>query len=110
MEIFYANSRIQKVCTDGRIAQKELGKTCASILVERLLQIEDAGTLEELRFAPGGWHELKGDRKGQLACSLQKRLRLIFTPANDPRPTKPDSGLDWSQVTAVVNLEIIDYH
>ena len=77
---------------------------------ERLQQMRDAENLEELRFAAGGWHELKGDRKGQLACSLLKRLRLVFAPANDPRPVKPDGGLDWSQVTAVVNLEIIDYH
>jgi proteic killer suppression protein len=51
-----------------------------------------------------------GDRKGHLACSLWGRLRLIVTPDHDPRLTKPDGGLDWTQVTAVMNLEITDYH
>ena len=110
MDISYANSRIRKICTDARVAQKELGKVAAQVLQERLQQMQDVKHLEKLRFAPGAWHELAGDRKGQLACSLSGRVRLIFSPANDPRPTKPDGGLDWLQVTAVVNLEIIDYH
>ena len=110
MDISYANSRIRKICTDTKIAQKELGKAGAQMLQERLRQMRVAENLEVLRFAAGDWHELKGDRKGQLACSLLKMTRLIFTPANDPLPTKSDGGLDWSQVTAVENLEVHDYH
>ena len=110
MEISYANSRIQKICTDVRAAQKVLGKAGTEVLQERLKQMQKVTCLEDLRFLPGAWHELVGDRKGQLACSLLKRVRLIFEPANDPRPLKPDGGLDWSKVTAVVNLEIVDYH
>jgi len=110
MEISYANSRIQKICTDEKVAQKELGKDGAKVLRTRLDHMRDAESLDELRFAPGAWHELAGDRKGQLACSLRGLKRLVFVPASDPRPTKPDGGLDWSQVTAVMNLEIVDYH
>ena len=110
MDISYANSRIRKICTDAKVADKELGKAGARKLQERLEQMHEAENLETLRFAAGDWHELKGDRKGQLACSLMKLTRLVFTPANDPLPTKPDGGLDWSQVTAIVNLEIRDYH
>ena len=72
--------------------------------------MRDAENLEKLRFAPGDWHELTGDRKGQLACNLRGLDRLVFIPANDPVPTKPDSGLDWVKVTAVMNIEIVDYH
>ena len=110
MDISYANSRIQKICTNDRIARKELGKDGAEVLRNRLDQMSDAKNLEDLRFDPGDWHELTGDRKGQLACRLRGLYRLVFAPANDPRPVKPDGGLDWSQVTAVVNLEIVDYH
>jgi len=110
MDISYANSRIQKICTDSRVAQKVLGKAGAQVLQERLKQMRKAESLVELRFSPGDWHELVGDRKGEIACCLLKRVRLIFTPANDPRPVKPDGGLDWSQVTAVINLEVVDYH
>ena len=110
MEISYANSKIQKICTDEKIARKELGNDGAKALIKRLDQMRDAEYLEALRGQPGWWHELTGDRKGELACSVSGRIRLIFTPANDPLPTKPDGGLDWTQVTAVMNLEIVDYH
>ena len=110
MEITYANSRIKKICTDDRIAQKVLGKAGARVLRERLDYMLHAENLAKLRFAPGDWHELVGDRKGEIACSLLGRIRLIFIPAHDSRPTKPDGGLDWLKVTAVRNLEIVDYH
>ena len=110
MEIFYANSRIEKICTDEKTARKELGLDGAKVLRKRLDQMRDATNLEEVRLLPGAWHELTGDRKGQLACSITKLKRLVFLPANDPLPTKPDGGLDWSGVTAVMNVEIVDYH
>jgi proteic killer suppression protein len=110
MKISYANSRIQKICTDERIARKELGNQGAKFLKKRLKQMQSAVSLQDLRIQPGDWHELKADRKGELACSLSGRIRLIFVPANTSRPTKPAGGLDWSKVTAVMNIEIVDYH
>jgi len=133
MEISYANRRIEKICTDEKAARKELGHDGAKVLRKRLDQmryvesLEDlrlqakvlrkrldqmryVESLEDLRLQVGGWHELVGDRKGELACSLTKLKRLVFMPANDPIPTKPDGGLDWSKTTAVMNIEIVDYH
>ena len=110
MDISYANSRIQKICTNEKTARKELGSDGAKVLTNRLQQMRDAENLEKLRYAPGDWHELTGDRDGQLACSLRGLNRLVFTPSNDPIPIKPDGGLDWSEVTAVMNVEIVDYH
>ena len=110
MEISYANRKIEKICTDDRVAIKELGHDGAKLLRYRLEQMRDAESLEVLRFEAGSWHELTGDRKGQLACSITRLKRLVFMPANDPIPTKPDGGLDWSKVTAVMNIEIVDYH
>ena len=110
MDISYANSKIRKICTDAKIAKKTLGDDGAKFLRIRLDQMSEAANLEKLRYSPGDWHELVGNRKGEIACCLLGRVRLIFTPANDPLPTKPDGGLDWSNVTAVMNLEIVDYH
>ena len=109
MDISYANSRIRKICTDDKTAKKELGVN-VKFLRERLDDMLLAENLEELRTFPGNYHELTGNRKGQIACSITGRLRLVFTPDHDPTPTKPDGGLDWSAVTAVMNLEIVDYH
>jgi len=109
MEISYANSRIRKICTDDKVTRKELGAS-AKFLRERLDDMLLAENLEELRTFPGNYHELTGDRKGQIACNITGRLRLIFTPDHESNITKPDGGLDWSKVTAVMNLEIVDYH
>ena len=42
MEIFYANSRIEKICTDEKAAQKELGIEGARVLKNRLKQMRYA--------------------------------------------------------------------
>ncbi len=76
----------------------------------RLRQIKAAQNMEELRFAPGKYHELHGDRKGQIACSLTGANRLIFVPVNDPLPVDKDGKLIWSEITEIVILEIEDYH
>ena len=82
----------------------------AKILLKRLDQLESESNLEKLRFYPGNFHELTGDRWGQLAVNLEGLTRLIFEPNHDIRPIKPDGGLDWSAVTSVVIIEIVDYH
>lgn len=55
-------------------------------------------TLEEFRNLPGRCHELHSDRAGQLSLDLDGPYRLIFEPADDPIPTKPDGGLEWSDL------------
>ncbi len=69
-----------------------------------------APNLETMRTLPGRCHELHGDRKGQLALDLEHPRRLVFVPANDPVPTRAEGGLDWSRVTVVKILEVVDYH
>ena len=110
MDITYANSRIEKICTDEKRAKKELGQVGAHVLSQRLDQLMDAKNLEELRFLPGNYHELTGDRWGELAVSLRGLVRLVFKPNHEPRLEKFDDGLNWSQVTAVTIIEITDYH
>ena len=33
---------------------------------------------EDVRFLPGHYHELRGNRKGQWACDLDQPYRLVF--------------------------------
>ena len=109
MKITYAG-RIEKICTDAKRTKKELGPVGAHVLSKRLDQLIEAANLEDLRFLPGNYHELTGDRWGELAVSLHGLIRLIFRPNHDPRPEKFDGGLNWSQVTAITIVEITDYH
>lgn len=55
-------------------------------------------------------HELTGDRAGQLSIDLDHPYRLVFRPDHVPPPQRPEGGLDWSQVTAILIIEVVDTH
>lgn len=87
------------------------GKPLAERLQQRLAELRAADTLEDIsRLPPARCHELSQDRKGQLAIDLVHPKRLIFEPDHNPLPYKPNGGLDWSNVTRIRVIEIIDYH
>lgn len=66
--------------------------------------------LEVMRRLPGRCHELKGELAGILSLDLRHPYRLLFEPADEPVPVKPDGGLDWAGVTAVRILGVEDTH
>jgi proteic killer suppression protein len=86
------------------------GSDQAARLGRRLDDLRAAATLEVMRTLPGRTHELDGDRLGQLSIDLKHPDRLLFEPANDPIPRKSDGGLDWSGVTAIRVIGVIDTH
>lgn len=101
---------MRQECNETRRLQRVHGPQRAALIRRRLEQLAAVECLEHARTLPGRLHELKGDRAGELALRLDGGWRLIFEPAEDPPPTKPDGGLDWSAVTAVRILEVVDYH
>jgi toxin HigB-1 len=111
MDIAFASRKLEKLCNSEKEMKAQLGARNAKVLQTRLAQIKAAKTLEELGKVPGArCHELKADRKGQIAADLVHPQRLIFVPDHDPRPEKPDGGLDREKVTRVLVVEITDYH
>jgi plasmid maintenance system killer protein len=82
----------------------------ARLIRRRLDDMKAAATLGVMRSLPGRCHELKGDRKGQLSIDLDGPYRLLFMPSDQPPPSKPDGGLDWTQVTSVIVLGVVDTH
>lgn len=108
MEILYKDKKIRELCEKQAAAEKKLGAACARKLKLRLLALQAAARVSEL--VAGNPHPLKGDRHGQFALDLAGGWRLVFAPANEPCPTRPDGGVDWSEVT-IVSIEYIgDYH
>jgi len=77
---------------------------------QRLDELRAAYVLEDMKLLPGRCHELRHNRAGQLSLDLIHPQRLIFEPANDPIPRKPDGGLDWNLITAVKIIGIDDTH
>jgi proteic killer suppression protein len=111
MDILFKTSKLQKECTDTKQMLKRHGPLRSKLLQKRLTELRAASVLDDMRKLPQArCHELREDRKGELAVDLDHPYRLIFEVANDPKPAKQDGGLDWTKTTAIRILEIEDYH
>ena len=111
MDILFKTQKLEKECNNHKLARRRYGDKNAKLLRRRLDDLQSSSCLEVLRTLPQmRCHELVADRKWQLAVDLIHPKRLIFKPANEQLPTKPDGGLDWTKVTAIQILEITDYH
>lgn len=103
MDIEFANSKLKKASTNEKFGKKFLGNLRYSIFANRLADIAAAMTMEDLRDVPGKFHNLTGDRSGQMSCHLDEPYRLIFESAADEKN-------DWSKITCVRIIEITNYH
>jgi proteic killer suppression protein len=111
MDILFAKSQLGDLVNDTRALRQKYGDDRAKKMRRRLDDLRAASCLQDLFGVAGRLHELEGNRKGQLSIVIAGALRLILEPANEPPPLKADGGLDWSQVTQVRILEIVeDYH
>ncbi len=110
MEITFRTKKLQKQCNETKEMERTWGREQARKLRQRLDDLNAALNLGQMRSLPGRCHELAGDRAGQLSLDLVHPDRLVFEPANNPIPLKPDGGLDWDAVTAVRVLEVVDTH
>ncbi len=89
----------------------EWGTQGAKKLQQRLMELRAADNLADIsRVPPARCHELKGNYTGCLSVDLDHPYRLLLVPDHDPVPAKPDGGLDWSSVNAVVVIGIKDTH
>jgi proteic killer suppression protein len=82
----------------------------AKLIRRRLDDLRAASCLEVMRRLPGRCHELTGDHAGVLSLDLDGPYRLLFRPAEESAPAKPDGGLDWTRVTAIMLLGVEDTH
>jgi len=110
LDISFKTNKLRKCANNDVEAVKRLGPKRAALFKRRLDDLMDSHCLEDVRYLPGSYHELKGDRKGQWACSLDHPYRLIFQPQVPPIPTNPTGQRDWRVVKAIEIVEIIDYH
>lgn len=76
----------------------------------RLQQAYAAVSLDDLRNAPGRWHELHENRKGQFGVSLVEPQRMIFIPVGDPTDYTENGSIKWGKIFAIEIQEITNYH
>lgn len=111
MEVSFANSKLQKLCNSAKKLRGDYGPRMADLIQQRLVELRDAKTLEEMRLLPAaGCHELKHNLKGLLAVNLVYPDRLAFKPIDSALPKKPAGGLDWHGVERIEIVGIGDYH
>lgn len=111
MEVFFHSRKLQKQCNSEKDMLCAFGQKRADKLKTRLAELRGVDYLALIPSTPPPrCHELSGNRQGQLSVDLDHPFRLVFIPANDPVPTRPDGGLDRARVTAVEILEIVDPH
>jgi proteic killer suppression protein len=110
VDILFANNRLKRLLNTERVLKREYGNANAKVFARRMSDLRAAPCLKDMVLLPGGCEELKADRRGQLSLRLHGGCRLVFEPAHEPVPRKPDGGLDWLAVTGIRILEIVDYH
>ena len=110
MEIFFQTKKLKKLASEPRKCEKELGLKRATLFLERISALYHADTLEDVRYLPGRYHELKEGRKGQWACDLDQPYRLIFEPHEDPIPTDENGKYIWIEIKGVEIVEIVNDH
>ena len=95
MDVYFESEELQVLCNSERASNRRWGEQFAKRIRLRLIQLRACNTLDNMRqFGGAHPHELKGDRHGQLAVSGKDPMRIVFIPATDPPPRKPDGGLE----------------
>ena len=110
MEIVFKDLDLKELIMDERKLVHKFGPQVAKAVRQRVAEILACLHLAMLKELPCGLHPLKHKRKGQFAVDLGPAYRLVFEPANQPLPRRPDGMVIWDRITIVRILEIVDYH
>lgn len=94
---------------DEKKTNKKHGRM-SDVIFRRLAEIEAATTLEDLRNAPGRWHELHGNLACHISADLKHPYRLICYPDQPPDTYMDGKSLNWSKVRNVKIISIRDTH
>ncbi len=98
MDITYKSKKLEKICTNAKIAERTYGQEMAVKIHQRIDEISAADTVEMMvQFHIGRCHPLAQNRKGQYAVDLVHPYRLIFE--------KTEKTIQIAHI-----LEIVDYH
>jgi proteic killer suppression protein len=110
MVIFFKTKKMDTEFNTEKLLVRNRGSERAKKIMLRKTQLENVDNMEQLRPLPGHYHALTGNRLGWYAVDLDGPYRLIFIPNETPLPELPVGGLDWSKVTNVTILGVLNYH
>lgn len=113
MDIKFATTKLRKELGEDKAMMKAHGPLRTKKLKIVLAMLHAAPSLAVFAppmSPPHRFHELTGNKKGQLTADLDHPYRLVFRAFHDPLPMRLEGGLDWKQVTAIEIIEIEDTH
>jgi proteic killer suppression protein len=111
MLIYFRTKKLQKVCSEQRAMQMQLGQAMARKLQQRMAELKAAEALSDIsHLPPPRCHALSGDRVGQFSVDLDHPYRLLFIPADEPIPYREDGGVDLERVAEIEIIAIVDTH
>lgn len=89
----FADKETEKIY--NQVFSKKLPQTIQRVALRKLIMIDNAGKLEDLRVPPANHLEaLQGDREGQYSIRINDQYRICF-------------GMEGNDF---INVEIVDYH
>lgn len=111
MDIRFRSRKLERVCNEEAVGQREWGQNRARKVDQRLMELRAADNLLDFSKIPGtGFHPLQHNRQGQFAVSLSGNLRLVFLPLESPLPCLSDGSVDLENISGIKILEVVDYH
>jgi proteic killer suppression protein len=110
VNITFVDKKLENLANDFKSLQRVYGKIGAKIIRRRLDDLHAAASLDDIKFLPGKYHELRENRKGQLTAHLEEPERLIFVPDHNPVPVTEKGEMDWKAINSIKIIEITNYH
>ena len=111
MKIIYSNSKTEKLCEDGKRANKVLGPDVAKKLSDLLNAIESFPTLLDLRGLPQyRLHPLGYNREYQYSFVIHKsyKWRLIVYPLDEQGKILKDKSNETEMLSKAVMIEVLE--
>ena len=111
LDIVFKSQKLAQIFNSENNLKKKYGIKCSRTIMIRMSVLRNASTLEIVpKTPPDRCHQLKGRRKGQFAVELDATRRLVFKPNHEQTPLSNDGGIDLNGVTAIMILDVTDYH
>lgn len=111
MDIAFRIHKLAKTFNSAVALQRVYGERMAKAIMTRLAVLRAARNLALVPTSrPERAHRLRGDRNNQYAVDLIHPYRLVFELDHAPLPRAEDGGINAEQVTAIVIVEVTDYH
>ena len=111
MEVSFRSRKLRQTFNCDRNLVRRYGARQASRIRDVFRGLLEAPSLANVPTSPPmRRHQLTGNRNEQFAVDLLHPYRLVFTAAHSLVPRRTDGGIALECITAIMILDVEDYH